>query len=184
MKVFGYRVFALSVVSLMLPVAVTACGPGATCQGNPNRLPRQLSSRPASPNADTPSPVPAYPTATGDDLNLISQAITNTTVGNLKTYHYVMTNTTPLFPTIVNEGDYIQGVGDYTTITEANFEKEKLEEGNTSYCRDSSGKWIVEVPDLRARYVQAAATSEARMNENSEEGRFRRSSTDYSSHQL
>jgi hypothetical protein len=164
MKVYGYRLFALSVLSLVLLLGITACGPDdSTGQPKPTPTPTLISA--GVPKADTPSAVPAYPTATSDDLNLISQAITNTTIGNLNSYHYVMTYTAPLFPTSVTEGDYVQGVGDYTKITEGDFEKEKLEEGNTSYCRDASGKWIVEVPDLRAQFLQGEATSVARMNE-------------------
>jgi hypothetical protein len=164
MNSYRLRTFAISPFGLVLLLNLTACGPEASS----SQTTQSSTSTPISanvPKADTPSPAPAFPTVTGDDLDLIAQAITNTSVANLKSFHFMMTETSPLLPNTITEGDFVQPDGTYMKLTQGDYIEETLTLGNSSYCRDSTGKWIVVAADLRANFAQSEATAQARMNE-------------------
>jgi hypothetical protein len=116
---------------------------------------------PKEPGAATPSPHSTYPAANDEDIQLIKKALANSSAANVKRFHFVSTTTITGWNTTVTEGDTIAPEGQYMKVTQDDFVKESLVLGNTSYCKDSSGKWIVEVADLQAQRAQILATMQA-----------------------
>jgi hypothetical protein len=72
-----------------------------------------------------------------------------------------MTLTISGWGTSISEVDTIAGQGEYVKYTQGDSVMESLVLGNTSYCKDSSGKWLVDVEDLQAERTQTIATMQA-----------------------
>ena len=159
MKSFLSSISSLLVLCFLSLLA--ACGPNMPVDAPPT------STSPSAPVPPTGTQIArsTYPPATIDDLQMIARALTNTSEINLTSYHFVMSTTFPLFPVTVTEGDVVSRDGRYYKVTQGADIQETLILGNTSYCRDSIGKWIVEVADLKAEFAESQATAQAQINE-------------------
>ncbi|HEY0071550.1 MAG TPA: hypothetical protein VGE04_16415 [Chloroflexia bacterium] len=157
-----FRMPALSALSITLLLVLSACGPAAATVPGKQPTNTPVSAQvPKQPEAATPSPHSTYPAATDEDIQLIKKALANSSAANLKRLHFVSTTTITGWHTTVTEGDVIAPEGQYMKVTQGASVEETLVLGNTSYCKDSSGKWIVEVADLQAQRAQILATMQA-----------------------
>ena len=165
MTATAFRGPALSVLSIMLLLVLSSCGPGAATvpKEQPTDTP-VVAQVPKQQETATP-PHSTYPAATDEDLQLIKKALANSSVPNLKRYHFVSTMAISGWETTVSEGDVVAPEGQYLKVTQGDSVEESLVLGNTSYCKDSSGKWIVAVADLEAHQREIIATAQAEQDE-------------------
>ncbi|MDQ3705723.1 MAG: hypothetical protein M3437_10960 [Chloroflexota bacterium] len=161
-----FRVPALSLLGIILLLLLVACGPAAATAPDKNSTNTPVSAQvPSVPETVTPPPQQAYPAATDEDIQLIKKALAQSSAANLKSYHFVMTTTMTGWDTTVTEGDVSAPEGQYMKVTQGDSVQETLILGNSSYCKDSNGKWIVVVADLEAQQAEAMVTMQAEMGD-------------------